>query len=395
MTKSKPAAHKQVIIAGGGIAGLAAAIALANQGFKIRIFEKAPMLKEQGAGIQLGPNATAILRHWGIEEALLAQAYQPELIELYDGIKGRCLTKLPVEQFAKEHWLAPYVTIHRSDLQTLLRQAAEKKPCVSLQCGAAVHNVTGSLETGFDIEVMSQTGLDKHHADLLLACDGVWSDLRGRDKAQFSNFIAWRTTIKRERWRLHAPAFACRQNVQAFMGPNGHLIAYPIKDGETCNLVAITSSKTPDHHDRTDLVQTFKNWRRPIANIVTNVTDWTYWPLFFVAEPCFLNLAGTVFIGDSAHALTPFAAQGAAMALEDAATLAKFLPDTTSISRQNLDSFAAERSSRVKKVAQRGAFNQFAYHAGGVVAVARNLYMRSRSPEKFLTDLDWLYKHRI
>jgi len=392
--KPNPKQHEKtqsVIIAGGGIAGLAAAIALANQGFDIHIFEKAPILSEQGAGVQLGPNATYILCQWGLKEALLARACCPESIELHDAIRGQHLTDLPVGSFARKHWLAPYVTIHRGDLQNILKQAVDKHPLIELHCGAQVRNVAGSLGNGFCVEVITQAGKKEYHGALLLACDGVWSSLRGKDKAKFSGSIAWRTMITRQQGH----SLLTNQNIRVFMGENGHLIIYPIQDGRSANLVAITNSASPEHNNKAELFHTFANWKMPIKDIIVTLADWTYWPLFTMTPPCFLSPNGIVFLGDSAHASTPFAAQGAAMALEDAATLANFLPNLASISRQNLEFFAKKRRQRVMKVAKRAAFNRFVYHAGGVVAMARNLAMRSRQPEKFLTDLDWLYTHKI
>jgi len=387
---SKP---KSVIIAGAGIAGLCAAIALSRQGFKVQIFEKNPVLSEQGAGIQLGPNATAILRHWGLEEALLEKACQPDSIELHDGVKDKILTSLPVRRFAQEHWLAPYVTLHRGDLQKLLLEAIADQPLIALHCGTRVHAVSGCLESGFDIEITNQTDRQHHFADLFLGCDGVWSHLR-QTKAEFSGSIAWRATIPLEQGIALASNLFSGENVQVFMGSSGHFITYPIRGGQTCNIVAITNSKVPDNNDKEGLIRAFANWKSPIADIITHVIDWTYWPLFTRDKPCFLDCSDIVFLGDSAHAATPFAAQGAAMAIEDAAVLARFLTPTASFSRQNLTVFALERSKRIAKVVRRGAFNHFVYHASGVVASTRNLYMYARAGEDFLTDLDWLYRFR-
>jgi len=406
-----------VIIAGAGIAGLSAAIALSNQGlsnqgldnqgFDIRIFEKAPVLSEQGAGIQLGPNATSILRHWSLEEALLARACTIEAIELHDGMKGQHLTSLPVGQFARHHWHAPYVTLHRADLQSLLKQAIESNPRIHLQCNATVCNLAGDLANGFEIEIATPIGTEKHRCDLFLACDGVWSDLRNKigkgDEAQFSGSIAWRATIERSTAStlpdpaFLAPAFVDSKNVRVFMGAKGHFIAYPIRGGDEINLVAITGSKTAYSGDKANLSRCFNSWHPAIMDIMTKDFDWTYWPLFARSKPYFLSPQGVVFLGDSAHAMTPFAAQGAAMALEDAACLAAYLPYTDFLSRrdrvpQSLKTFAIERSNRVSHIAKRAAFNRFVYHAGGPVAAIRNLALKARPPEKFLSDLDWLYR---
>jgi len=390
MTKRSP-----VIIAGGGIAGLCAAIALARQGFHVRIFEKADHLSEQGAGVQLGPNATAILRHWGLEEPLLAASCLPETIALYDGVKGKILSLLPVGRFAREHWGAPYVTIHRGDLQKLLLEAIADHPLIELCCSAPVGTVSGMLGDGFTLEVRNKAETQKHHTDFFIACDGVWSSLHEK-RAEFSGSIAWRATVTFDEGQSLAPTLFSDQNVRVFMGAGGHFILYPIRKATHYNLVAITKDKTAlvDNHDKAQLKAAFAHWKMPIAHLIEQIDSWTYWPIFIRRKPHFLSPSGVVFLGDSAHAVTPFAAQGAAMAMEDAAVLARFLPDAMSISRQNLELFARNRQSRVLKVGRRGSFNQFVYHAGGVVAASRNLYMRRRASEKFLTDLDWLYGFR-
>jgi len=378
---------EQVIIAGGGIAGLAAAIALAECGFKICIFEKAPILSEQGAGVQLGPNATVILRRWGLEEGLMACACQPESIELHDAITGQQLVDLPVARFVRDHWHAPYITIHRADLQSLLKQAVEKNPLICLKYGVRVQGVSGRLENGFDVEVEGQTGFEKYSCALFLACDGVWSHLRQGDKAQFSGFVAWRTTIETK----YSP-FLSSRNVRVFMGSNGHFIIYPVRGGQIGNLVAITNSKIAENNDKAQLIRAFSRGMIDIAHIITHAANWTYWPLFIMPNPEFLGPTGVVLLGDSAHATTPFAAQGAAMALEDAACLAAYLPNISALSRQNLADFAKIRQQRLRKVIRRGRLNRFVYHAGKPVTFARNFVMRTRAPEKFLTDLDWLYQ---
>jgi len=381
----------RVVIAGGGIAGLVAAIGLARASFAVSIYEKTPVLKEVGAGIQLGPNATRILQQLGVLEALAPYAFAPQFIHLHDGMRGKRLVSLPVGHFVAHHWHAPYLTLHRADLQRVLLDTVRNHPRVELYCDHEVMDMRGHLESGSEVEIVHQGKQIISRSNFLLACDGVWSRLRAslplQETAHDSGFVAWRATLACAQLPSRFRALDEGKNVHVFMGRNGHLVAYPLRGGGEFNFVAITQDKA----EKTHPAPHFSGWVACVRDVLTSCQNWTYWPLFTMEIPRFIGARGEIFLGDSAHATTPFAAQGAALAIEDAAALVQALSSQTTPLQETLQDFCQKRIRRVRAVNRRGAFNQFVYHVGMPLSIGRNIFMTQRNPLKFLKDMDWLY----
>jgi len=394
---------RQILIAGGGVAGLTAALAFARHGFSVQLFEKAPRLDEAGAGLQLSPNAVRLLRDLGVLDALSPVAVRPADVTLIDAGTLATLAKVRLGSFAEQRWGAPYLVAHRADLQSALLARVARERDIEIATGAsvadfAVHarGVTASIDR--DGRIVEATGR------LLVGADGVWSSLRGladkKGKSRFSGNIAWRAIV-----RANGPAGAILTNlgdansVRVFVHPRLHLVVYPLRGGATLNLVAITagSSTAEGWTERADpslLGRTAMDGAEPVRALFGAINSWTVWPIHTVAVDTSWTIGGSfALIGDAAHAMTPFAAQGAAMAIEDAVTLADAVAasDDTAIP---LPTWEAARRARIAKVVKRGALNRFAWHASGPVALARNLFLKSRSPEKLAADLDWLYGWR-
>jgi len=390
--------HDRIYIAGAGIAGMSAALALAAKGMRTTVLEKTASLDEVGAGLQLAPNATSLLRKWGLLDSLYAYAVESEGIALKNGHSGATLVPMDVQTASRKYWKAPYITIHRADLQKILKAAIEQNPLIELRTGHEIISCRRSGDTGFEAEVINGTQRETLSGALLLVCDGVWSRLRANlaERAAFSGYIAWRATLDSEQVPSCFQAACGPKTVSAWMGKTGHFISYPLRGGKSCNFVAITRGDNPgptwsQKGDKSALLACFRQWQPVIGDLVSHVESWTYWPLFQMPFARFTGPSGEVYLGDASHAVTPFAAQGAAMAIEDAAALAEALAVTHLPRAQALTLFERERSTRLKAVARRGDFNRFVYHASGPIALARNLAMKVRPAEKFLTDLDWLY----
>lgn len=382
---------KHVAIVGAGVAGLTAGLSLAAKGISSDIIEQAPQLGEVGAGLQLSPNATRVLDVLGVLNDLKMHWVEPRSISLVSGADLRHLTSVPAGDFARSRWGHPYGVLHRSTLQQGLLRAILNQPLCRLHLG---HRVQG---VGSDA-LASLTG---RRPDLVVGADGAWSAARdaipGSPTVSFSGNIAWRFTIH----QAAAPAFLSRTGVTAYLGPRAHLVSYPLKEIEGFNLVAIAGGTKSDESWAIDadaarramLLEQFSGWHREIRTILAGAERPTFWPLYQASDGNWHNGRDTVLIGDAAHAMMPFSAQGAAMAIEDAYALASHVARAPLPSA--LAAFAAERKARAARVKARGDFNRFAYHARGPFRIGRDIVLSLRSPEKLAADLDWLYGHRI
>ncbi|MBZ9963360.1 FAD-dependent monooxygenase [Mesorhizobium sp. BR1-1-2] len=399
------AQSRQVIIAGAGIAGLTAALAFAERGYPVRIFEQAQRLEAAGAGIQLSPNATRILRERGVLDALLPNAVKPEAVVLKDAASLRELARVPLGQAGEARWGAPYLVAHRADLQNALMARVAQMPGIHLTAGAQVSSVaTGSLVITMT-DGVGRKVMDTEES-LLVGADGVWSAVRrfaspgggaGFANSHFAGELAWRATVgaDSEAGRAFA-ALGAADCVTTFLHPDFHMVAYPVSRGSAFNLVAFTKGKRiaegwSGHADPAILAGAMRGTSPALARLVTLAGPWTAFPIHTVEQRRWTMPEGVALIGDAAHAMTPFAAQGAAMAIEDAVTLANLIADFPADPGQSLTIWENLRRPRVAKVIRRGALNRLAWHASGPVAIARNLILATRPAEKLAADLDWLY----
>lgn len=398
MVDTKP---RQVIIAGAGIGGMTAALAFAARGCGVRLFEKASRIEAAGAGIQLSPNATRILDRLGVLTRLRPLAVQPKAVVLKDAGNLRTLAEVPLGESGEERWTAPYLVAHRGDVQDALMTRAAEMPEIELVTGARfqravadAHGVTASVHAG--------NGTLDMNGFLLVGADGVWSSVRaaipGAAQSHFTGELAWRATIAAD-----SPAgtafctIAATDCVTTFLHPGFHLVAYPMRGGDAFNLVAFTKGEriADEWSGKADaglLGHAMRGTSPALERLAHEAGPWTAWPVHTVAQnQPWTSPPGIALIGDAAHAMTPFAAQGAAMAIEDGDTLAATVAARPDDLAGALASWEKTRKARVAKVARRGALNHLAWHAAGPVALARNLVLRMRKPEKLAADLDWLY----
>ena len=379
---------KSVCIVGAGIAGLTAALALARKGVVAHVLEQAPALEEVGAGLQLSPNASHILADLGLLDALAARWSEPDHILLASGHTLAPLASVPAGVSARGRWRAPYGVLHRASLQAVLLDAVDREPLCTLTTGRRMDTAAEALAVA--------------PADVVIAADGVWSALRkavpGAPPARYSGTVAWRFLVPYGA----APPFLNPRTVTAFLGPHAHLVAYPLAEAQAFNIVALHMhgqapapgwSRAGDAAARSRLLDAFSGWHADIRSLLAEAHDPLIWPLFECPDAAWTDGRQLVLIGDAAHAMTPFAAQGAAMAIEDAALLANRLAGPSG-TEQALRQFETARRERIAKVRSRGAFNRFAYHARGPIALGRNLVLSLRGPESLAADLDWLYGYR-
>jgi salicylate hydroxylase len=399
---------RQVVIAGAGVAGLTAALAFAERGYLVKVFEQARRLEAAGAGIQLSPNATGILRQLGVLDRLLPAAVRPEGVVLRDAATLRELARVPLGQAAERRWQGPYLVAHRADLQAALMASVTERPDIDLVTGGRVssvvtvpHGVTATAE----IAAKSVTA----EGFLVIGADGVWSSVRMQlsdkktafGRSLFSGELAWRATVAADSaGGIAFAAVGAANCVTTFLHPGFHLVAYPVSNGAAFNLAAFTKGERiaegwSGHADARMLTDAMRGTAPALVQLVEQAGPWTAWPIHTIDQrQPWTTPTGITLIGDAAHAMTPFAAQGAAMAIEDAVTLAGFVADSPADLKGALAAWELARRPRVAKVARRGAVNRLAWHASGPVAIARNLFLKLRSPEKLAADLDWLYGWR-
>ncbi|WP_192180096.1 FAD-dependent monooxygenase [Mesorhizobium amorphae] len=397
---------RQIVIAGAGIAGLTAALAFAERGYPVKLFEQAKHLEATGAGIQLSPNATRILRQLGVLDRLSPYAVRPEAVVLKDAATLRELARVPLGQAAESRWGAPYLVAHRADLQAALTAQVAERPGIELVTGARVSDVAAGPH-GIAVTAQADGKTVDAEGSLLVGADGVWSQVRKRfpdrkaisRKSRFSGELAWRATVPADSVAGKAfDAVGATNSVTTFLHPGFHLVAYPVSRGTAFNLAAFTKGERiaeawSGHADPRILTEAMHGTAPALARLAKEAGPWMTWPIHTVdpKQPWTVP-DGIALIGDAAHAMTPFAAQGAAMAIEDAVTLSDVVmaaapADLTG----SLQIWEGLRRPRVAQAARRGAVNRLAWHAAGPVALARNLFLKMRAPEKLAADLDWLY----
>lgn len=369
-----------LLIVGGGIAGLAAALATARAGARVRLLEQASAWGEVGAGLQLGPNAVRVLDGWGLRPALNGCAAYPDALRVRDSRSGHELGRLALGARARARYGQPYATVHRADLHTLLLQAAQAQPGVQLCLGSPVQQWQA---TGDGVSVSA--GQDEPlQALALLGCDGVWSRVRQQllcdGPPPATGHLAYRGLVHQADW----PAPLRQSGVTAWLGPRHHVVHYPVRGGDWLNVVAVVHGRLDrDCEDwahqasLTGLRAALGEVHRDLQNTLDAVPGWTLWPLHDRAPlvgPHQMARGRVALLGDAAHPMRPYLAQGAAMALEDAWALGHALGegwrDDVSV---RLAAWAQRRWQRNAWVQARSRRNGRVFHLQGPLRWARNV----------------------
>ena len=383
-----------VVIAGGGIGGLAAALACARQRVPVQLLERATQLSEVGAGIQIGPNVTRILQAWGLGAALAQVAAFPKQLQARDAQTGQVLGTLRLGERAQALYGASYATIHRADLQGLLQRAVQDAG-VALHLGQTVH---GWYETEEALQVNTAEGLSLQ-VSALIGADGIWSAVRqqllGDASARFTGHLAYRALVAQADW----PAHLRSDQVTVWMGPRLHVVHYPVRSGQWLNLVAIVHGAKPDQAQDWDqaghtqaLMQAMGAVGRDLHERLASVPAWRQWALHDrspVSGSNDMAQGRVALLGDAAHPMRPYLAQGAGMAIEDAQALAQCLRVGNATVAEQLQAYAEQRWARNARVQARAIRNGRIFHAQGAVALGRNLSMRLMGER--VMDVPWLY----
>src|SRR5947209_5419769 len=383
---AKVAASRTIFVAGAGIGGLTASLALAAKGFRVVILEKAARLEEAGAGLQLSPNASRVLVELGLQPRLAHRAVTPDAISLMSARSGGEVVRVPLGEAATFRAGAPYWVVHRADLQRALQAHVDDNPDIELRLGCQFEDVAAHAR-GLTIVQRSGMARQQDLALELIGADGIWSAVRHhlfpKVQPQFSGLIAWRGTLA----ATALPREYTSPRVQLWMGPNAHLVAYPISGGRQINVVAIVAGtwnrpgwSAPGEANEIKQAFASARWPATARMLASAVDEWKRWALFTVPEDGEWHEGQIALLGDAAHAMLPFAAQGAGMAIEDAAVLAKCLAgatDSAAAIPAALQRYARLRRSRVARMQRTAWQNGKIYHLGGAAALARDLVIKS------------------
>ena len=366
----------RIAVAGGGIAGLAAAVAFSRRGFEVEVHERAPEPREIGAGVQLSPNGMTVLARLGLEADILKAAIRIEAIEVRDGPSARLLARIPLGD-ARQRYGASYCVIRRADLHTILLGAAQNSDGVHVRFGSEITAAASDTDG-----VTFTAGATCGRADLLVGADGVSSRLRteafGLGVADSVGKTAWRATIPARASAIDAAITGL------WLGRGAHLVHYPVDRAAAINVVMIgdsTGSQEPPLSSFADSpLRAIHKW-----------SEWTRWPLQ-VAHPPKWVCGRMVLIGDAAHALLPSAAQGGAQALEDAWFLARAVASHPLRLPAALLRFEASRRPRIDRIARESRRNLAIYNTRGIAALARNSVISAIPGSLHRSRLDWLYR---
>lgn len=388
----------QILVAGGGIGGLAAALAATRAGCDVRLFERASVFSEVGAGIQLGPNVVKVLHSWGLVDALQAVAAFPERLQIRGAMSGKQLGELGLGAAMVQRYGAPYLSIHRADLHGMLLQAVQQHADVRLHLSRPLQSFSQTAQA-VTVQADDGPGIE---GDALIGADGIWSTVRqellGDGLPRRTGHLAYRALVRQS----DLPELLRSRQITVWLGPRMHVVQYPVRGGEWLNVVAIVQGEAAaeadlwDHSANTsDLGAATAGCCAALREVLDAIGGWRLWVLHDRApmRGAHQHAVGRVaLLGDAAHPMRPYLAQGAGMAIEDAAELGHALAqalDPAFDVPTMLQRYALNRWQRNARVQARALRNGQIFHANGVSRWGRDTAMRLLG-EKLL-DMPWLY----
>ena len=410
---------RQALIAGGGIGGLAAALACTRAGWEVRLFERAAQFSEVGAGIQIGPNVTRVLHGWDLAGALAEVAAFPPRLQVRNAVSGQELGVLQLGDATVQRYGAPYATIHRADLHQLLLAAVQQQANAKLslnhrlahfaQTGDSV-TVQGMVASGADSDPKSEAWGPAIEGDALIGADGLWSPVRqwllGDGPPRVTGHLAYRALLPQS----SLPERLRSQQITAWLGPRLHVVQYPVRRGEWLNVVGIVQGRlgmaetggSPDpgswDHDTNalDLRGALAGTCVPLQDLINAIDRWRLWVLCDrpPMQGAHQQAQGRVaLLGDAAHPMRPYLAQGAGMAIEDAAELGRVLGQALDPALDvptMLNRYAQSRWQRNAQVQARAIRNGQIFHADGLLRWGRDASLKVLGER--LLDMPWLYR---
>lgn len=380
-----------VLVAGGGIGGLAAALALVRQGFKVKVLEQAAQLGEIGAGIQLGPNAFSAFDALGIGEKARGRAVYTDEMVMHDALDETLVGRIPTGEAFRQRFGNPYAVIHRADVHMSLLEGVRESGLVELLTSTAVQRVEQE-ETG--VTVFDGAG-NQHRGLALIGADGVKSAVRRQyvgDEARVSGHVVYRAVVDRENF----PADLRWNAASIWVGPNCHLVHYPLRGGEQYNVVVTFHSREKEEWSvregsREEVQSYFEGICPKARQLIDLPRDWKRWATADREPIAQWNFGRVTLLGDAAHATLQYLAQGACMALEDAVTLGEALRVHDNDIDKAFDLYQRSRVARTARVVLSAREMGRIFHAKGVERLVRNDLWKGRTPERFYDAMEWLY----
>lgn len=391
-----------ILIAGGGIGGLAAALALSRNGHRVRVFDDRALDEaDVGAGIQLSPNATRILSSWGLGEAVDASAFHPQRISLRDGATRRRLMSLSLGERVRARHGFPYLHIHRGDMRRILLEA------VLAACGDVVRSstrVTGLSQTDGRPRLHMTDG-SQHEGDVVIGADGLRSAIRhvlfGADRPRFTGYVAWRGLADASRARH----LNIEPEAASYMAPGAHVVTYFVRGGNFVNFVGVFERTEPpaeiweNEGARAQLARDMAPFHEALRELSTLIERPLLWPLFDRMTLPRWSAGSATLLGDACHPMLPFLAQGACMAIEDAAVLARCLENVSGVEAvtRALQRYEQARKARTARVqAEARAQGRFFHAKTGLTRSLSRAIMglgAQVAPNLALSRYDWLWGH--
>ncbi|MCD0502849.1 3-hydroxybenzoate 6-monooxygenase [Bordetella petrii] len=390
-TRASPSA----IVVGGGIGGLAAALALTRQGIAVQLLEQASHIGEIGAGIQLGPNAFAALDALGVGQTARGRAVLTDHIIMMDAVDAREVVRIDTGAAFRARFGGPYAVIHRADIHLSILEAVQRDPLIRFRTSTQIADVR---QDGAQVEVVDTQG-ERYRADAVIGCDGVKSVIRERmvgDPARVTGHVVYRAVVERdnmpEELRINAPVL--------WAGPRCHLVHYPLRGGQQYNLVVTFHSREQEEWgvrdgSKAEVLSYFQGVHPRPHQMLDRPTSWRRWATADREPVEHWGQGRITLLGDAAHPMTQYMAQGACMALEDAATLGEAVKCRGGDLEAAFRLYESARIPRSARVVWSTREMGRIYHAQGVERQVRNSLWAGKTQAQFYDALQWLYGWQV
>jgi len=384
-----------VLVAGGGIGGLAAALALTRRGFAVKVLEQAAELGEIGAGIQLGPNAFAAFEALGIGEKAHSHAVYIDEMVMHDALDEKRVGSIPTGDAFRQRFGNPYAVIHRADVHHALLEGSQESERIEVLTSTCVQRVE---QDDASVTVIDAQG-NRHRGVALIGADGVKSAVRRQfvgDEARVSGHVVYRAVVD----KADFPADLQWNAASIWVGPDCHLVHYPLRGGEQYNVVVTFHSRDPEEWSvregsREEVQSYFEGICARARQLIDLPKDWKRWATADRDPIGLWTFERTTLLGDAAHPTLQYLAQGACMALEDAVTLGEALRVHDNDFGKAFAHYQRSRVARTARIVLSAREMGRIFHAKGVERLVRNELWQDRSPERFYDAMEWLYGWRV